>query len=439
MTIVRLIAVLISSIATLSGPLRAQTSDERIASLRERAVAVRTLDIFPKDLSDLAPLKAAIGDARIVLLGEQTHGDGACFAAKSRLVKFLHEELGFDVLAWESGMEEMREVDRAFAKGEGAASAHAHGLFGIWAISQQCRELLTYAQASHATPHPLTMAGFDDQVTTDPSLSAFAKETVAFFDRLDPTLLTAEQRASPAAAFKWLDSKPGPARPEQPTELEPLRSLIDVIDRESARLSTVHSALEVAFRRRAIGNVISYIERMKPGADLINHRDRRMADNLVWLANDLFKGKKIIVWAASMHNARRIEPIEWVPGGLKYKDVRPMGDFAWDALGDQMYSIMFLAYEGRIGRPWTGAGILERPPADSLDDLLHRTGKPYVFLDFRSLDQDHWLRKPIIARPLGYAPMRAIWPDSFDAAFFTDRMYPSTRIGVEPEDARPAR
>ncbi len=50
------------------------------------------------DFSDLAPLAAAIGDARIVQLGETTHGDGAAFLAKVRLVKFLHQHHGFDVL-----------------------------------------------------------------------------------------------------------------------------------------------------------------------------------------------------------------------------------------------------------------------------------------------------------------------------------------------------
>ncbi len=38
----------------------------------------------------------------MVLLGEQHHGDGATFQAKTRLVKYLHEQKGFNVLVWES-------------------------------------------------------------------------------------------------------------------------------------------------------------------------------------------------------------------------------------------------------------------------------------------------------------------------------------------------
>src|SRR4051794_33215908 len=66
-------------------------------------VTVDSISIDEADFRDLSPLARAIGDARVVMLGEAGHGDGATFRAKARLVRFLHEQLGFDVLAWESG------------------------------------------------------------------------------------------------------------------------------------------------------------------------------------------------------------------------------------------------------------------------------------------------------------------------------------------------
>src|SRR5690606_20323100 len=57
--------------------------------------------------ADLRPLATAIGDARVVVLGEQSHGDGTTFLMKARLVEFLHREMGFDVLAFESGLYSM--------------------------------------------------------------------------------------------------------------------------------------------------------------------------------------------------------------------------------------------------------------------------------------------------------------------------------------------
>ena len=88
---------------------------ERLAWLRGHAVKVRTLDASDEDFKDLEPLGQAIFDARIVLLGEATHGDGSTFLAKGRLIKFLHQRKGFDVLVWESGFYECAKAGEALA------------------------------------------------------------------------------------------------------------------------------------------------------------------------------------------------------------------------------------------------------------------------------------------------------------------------------------
>ena len=72
--------------------IHAQDRPSRIAGLKKDAVAIRSIDpsIADDDFADLKPLMTAIGEARIVVLGEESHGDGATFLAKGRLIKFLH-------------------------------------------------------------------------------------------------------------------------------------------------------------------------------------------------------------------------------------------------------------------------------------------------------------------------------------------------------------
>src|SRR5688572_14029768 len=96
--------LLISTAASLLSAQETTADSERhsrVAWLKEHAIGLKSIDPGDEDFSDLEPLRKAIGAARIVQLGEQSHGDGATFHAKARLIKFLHQKMGFDVLAME--------------------------------------------------------------------------------------------------------------------------------------------------------------------------------------------------------------------------------------------------------------------------------------------------------------------------------------------------
>ena len=73
---------------------------QKIAWLKENAIRV---DLASKDFRFL---DKALKDVDIVLLGEISHGDGKTFIVKTELIKYLHKNLDFDVLVFESGMVE---------------------------------------------------------------------------------------------------------------------------------------------------------------------------------------------------------------------------------------------------------------------------------------------------------------------------------------------
>src|SRR5689334_8698043 len=91
--------------------------------LASHARPVRTVNPQDEEFADLEPIAAAIGQARVVQLGEPSHNAGTCFAAKARLIKFLHQRLKFDVVIWESGIYDVGLVDAALQKGEDPVSA----------------------------------------------------------------------------------------------------------------------------------------------------------------------------------------------------------------------------------------------------------------------------------------------------------------------------
>lgn len=53
---------------------------------------IRTIDPTDLDFADLAFLKQEISQARVVFLGEHSHGEGNVFEAKIRLVRFLQSK-----------------------------------------------------------------------------------------------------------------------------------------------------------------------------------------------------------------------------------------------------------------------------------------------------------------------------------------------------------
>jgi erythromycin esterase-like protein len=86
----------------LAASARAQSTFGPIqAYVKQHTQPIASIDPAFGDAADLAAIGEAIGQARVVMLGEQDHGDGVTMQAKTRLVKYLHEQKGFNVLVLE--------------------------------------------------------------------------------------------------------------------------------------------------------------------------------------------------------------------------------------------------------------------------------------------------------------------------------------------------
>lgn len=156
------------------------TNDVRVSWLRKHAIAVRSVDPSDDDLRDLEPLRHAIGDARVVLLGEGSHGDGTTYLAKTRLIKFLHERMGFDLLAFESSMYDVAKAWQRIRAGEDARTAMARGVFFIPDVQQGIR-LIDYIGRRARADRPLEIAGVDPQLAATGSTDFLVHDLKAFF------------------------------------------------------------------------------------------------------------------------------------------------------------------------------------------------------------------------------------------------------------------
>jgi erythromycin esterase len=411
--------------------------EARVAWLKKHAITLRSIDPADEDFADLEPLRKVIGEARVVQLGEQSHGDGATFQAKARLIKFLHQKMGFDVLAFESGLYDCRKAWALLRDGKDPYTAVSQGVFGIWTRSEQFQPVIDYLGKAAKGDRPLELCGFDCQFTAAASQKHLLADVKAVLAKLDQKAIDAATRLLLLAALEAVlndDPEPTPVVEEQQ------RKALAAFSRAlaAAKPSAALPEAELAFWRQLAASNATQAENhwlgKKQGEKtdyiaLTNVRDPQMAKNLVWLAREAYPKRKIIVWAASLHlmrNPATVQPLKSLPADY-YKDVVTMGHEVWKALDKETYTLAFTAAEGEAGtvgaKPWK----LKEVPAGSLEALLALAGHTNAIVNFRELDESgSWLRKKLTARPLGYSDMTADWTNVFDGIVFTRTMFPST-------------
>jgi erythromycin esterase len=166
-----------------------------------------------------------------------------------------------------------------------------------------------------------------------------------------------------------------------------------------------------------------------------NFRDKRMAEHLIWLVNDRYKGRRLIVWAATFHALHEPSAIQLGSASpFSYQGVVTMGELARKSLGRQMYTVGFTAAEGRAGNVMGGQTVELKTSEDgSFEDVCMRAGHRFSFVDFRPLAADHWLRQPVTARLLAHSPIKTDWTRQVDGLVFTQTMFPSTKGPMTPE------
>src|SRR5262245_44825112 len=106
----------------------ASLSSSQLAWLKANVVELKTVEA-ENGFADLQRLKAMIGNARIVSLGEATHGTREIFQLKHRLTEFLASELGFSIFAIEANIPEAYRVNDYVLYGKGDPRELLRGMY----------------------------------------------------------------------------------------------------------------------------------------------------------------------------------------------------------------------------------------------------------------------------------------------------------------------
>ena len=421
---------------------------------------IRSIEPDDEDYADLQPFGDDVGDARIVQLGECSHGAGVDFKAKVRLIKFLHARLGFDVLVWESGLHAMRSVNAGFRAGLDPVAAAQRGVFTIWSAAAEVKPLFEYARASQASARPLEMAGFDCQFTARGADQALAADLLAFAQGLEQPALRDAARADAQAAMAAYarianrtatdaDLRAGQAAADR---------LLGAIARHRDAFDHVHASRDVDFMARAIESLRVFMGLAfdtTPGAPgavsaqsrdptaFFNRREAQNGRNLRWLAEQGYPGRKLIVWAHNVHviNAAFAPDFAALLPEPRSGDMAPMGHSIAAAFGAEVYSLGLTSFSGddRWVNSKAPATQIPTAPPRTLEARLHDLRQPYLFLPTRNLD-------PAVRRGLGlrvFVPSPGSSPTSsrglftapdlarvFSGVLFIDQARAATPLGA---------
>ncbi|MGH7555565.1 MAG: erythromycin esterase family protein [Longimicrobiales bacterium] len=173
--------------------LSAQTRQEAAVAewVRSTAIRLRTVEAG-HGFADLQPLKPVVGNARIVSLGEATHGTREFFQLKHRLLEFLATEMGFTIFSIEANLPEAYRLNDYVLRGVGDPRQLLRGMYFWTWDTEEVLDMILWMRAFNASGRGrVQFTGFDMQTPT------VAMEIVqAFVTRYDAPYLTAIARAN---------------------------------------------------------------------------------------------------------------------------------------------------------------------------------------------------------------------------------------------------
>ena len=397
--------------------------------------------------TDFDPLLELIGDARIVLLGEASHGTHEFYQARAAITKCLITEKGFSAVAVEGDWPDAYRVNR-FVRGvsdDADAEAALSGFkrFPTWMWrNADVLDFVGWLRDFNDARKPAERAGFYGLDLY--SLFGSIEAVLGYLDRVDPA---AAQRAR--YRYSCFDHAREDAQAygyaasfdlSRSCENDVVAQLVEL--RRNAPAYTSHDgqlAVDELFaaeqNARVIQNAEQYYRMMfQRRVSTWNLRDQHMAETLDALATHLSKGRppaKLVVWAHNSHlgDASATE--------MGWDGEWNVGQLAREKYGTAAVLVGFSTHTGSVTAASAWDALPERKVVreslpGSYERLLHDSSAGNFYLGLRDAGPlADALREPRLVRAIGviYRPeterashyFHARLADQFDAIIHFDR------------------
>jgi protein-L-isoaspartate(D-aspartate) O-methyltransferase len=393
------------------------------------------------DLDDPAfgELFDRFADARVVLLGEASHGTSEFYRARAAISKRLIEHHGFSIVAVEADWPDAASIDRYVRhrpKREGEEAAFQRFPTWMWR-NTDVQAFIRWLRSRNAVAAPQEMAGFYGLDLYN--LGGSIRAVIDYLDDVDPEAArVARERygclmpyAKNPQGYGRMAITRGFAECEQPV-VQMLRELhrkrLEYVGEDSDEW------LDAAANARLVANAEQYYRVMYHGAaESWNLRDTHMFETLCQLLDAKGPNSKAIVWA---HNSHIGHAAHTEMG--KVRDELNIGQLCKERFGDQARLIGFGTHTGTVAAATDWDEPMEvkrvRPSMEgSYERVSHEAGMPRFLLDLRegeNREAAEALTEPRLERFIGviYRPETERWshyaeavlPRQFDAWVWFD-------------------
>jgi erythromycin esterase-like protein len=171
-----MLGIVAGSLACARDPQR-----EELDWIRANAIPLQTCEAG-HGFEDLRPLSTLIGDARIVALGECTHGTREVFQMKHRLVEYLASQAGFTIFSIEANMPEAYRLNEYVLTGQGDPKQLIAGMYFWTWNTEEVLAMVEWMRAfNRSGKGRIEFTGFDMQ-TPDVAMDA----VLEFLMKTDP-------------------------------------------------------------------------------------------------------------------------------------------------------------------------------------------------------------------------------------------------------------
>jgi len=144
-------------------PTPSRSDQQAIDWIAANAVRLKTPEAG-HGFADMKPLKKIIGNARIVSLGEATHGTREFFQLKHRMLEFLASEMGFTIFSIEANMPEAYRLNDYVLNGVGDPAKLLKGMyFWTWDTEEVLAMIQWMREFNQSGKGRVQFTGFDMQ------------------------------------------------------------------------------------------------------------------------------------------------------------------------------------------------------------------------------------------------------------------------------------